>query len=250
MLFCQSHQKRSAQICIRRAGERGLVMALLLAGLWGLAISNPAAVAEELPLLFSDDFESGKTDAWKPTDPKAWELREQNGNTVMALIKSKSDYEPPVRSPYNRNILQEPEVTDFVFEVKLQSTSRDYNHRSLCLFFGYQDESHFYYVHFGKVADPHANQIFIVNGEPRTKISLTTTQGTPWDDQWHQARIVRDVKSGKIEVYFDDMETPVMTAQDKTFTHGRVGIGSFDDPGNFDTIRLYGTKRSDQAAEK
>lgn len=249
MLFWKCHQELSARFRIRRAGGRGLCLALLLTGLWGLPVSIVPANADEPALLFSDDFESGKTDAWKPTDPTAWELRQQNDNTVMALIKSKSNYEPPVRSPYNRNILQEPVVTDFVFEVKLQSTSRDYNHRSLCLFFGYQDESHFYYVHFGKVADPHANQIFIVNGEPRTKISLTTTKGTPWDDQWHHARIVRDVKSGKIEVYFDDMETPAMTARDKTFTHGRVGIGSFDDPGNFDDFRLYGTKWTGKAAE-
>ncbi len=31
-----------------------------------------------------------------------------------------------------------------------------------------------------------------------------------------------------------------MTAVDKTFTWGRVGIGSFDDTGNFDNILVYG----------
>ncbi len=41
-------------------------------------------------------------------------------------------------------------------------------------------------------------------------------------------------------MYFDDMENPVMTARDKTFTWGRIGIGSFDDTGEFDEVRLYG----------
>ena len=109
----------------------------------------------------------------------------------------------------------------------------------MCLFFNYVDRSHFYYVHFGKEADPHANQIFIVNDAPRKAISETTTDGTPWDDRWHHARVVRDVASGKIDVYFDDMTKPVMTATDKTFSSGKVGIGSFDDAGNFDQIAVY-----------
>ena len=38
------------------------------------------------------------------------------------------------------------------------------------------------------------------------------------------------------------MQKPVMTTIDKTFTHGRVGIGSFDDTGDFDAIRLRGKR--------
>jgi hypothetical protein len=36
------------------------------------------------------------------------------------------------------------------------------------------------------------------------------------------------------------METPVMTAVDKNFTWGEIGIGSFDDTGNFDEVLVYG----------
>lgn len=99
-----------------------------------------------------------------------------------------------------------------------------------------------YYVHFGQKTDDHANQIFIVNDAPRTKISAKTTTGTPWDNSWHHARIKRTVETGQIEVYFDDMQTPVMTAVDKTFSWGQVGVGSFDDTGNFDNLFLFGTK--------
>ena len=38
------------------------------------------------------------------------------------------------------------------------------------------------------------------------------------------------------------MKTPVMTASDKTFVWGQVGIGSFDDTGNFDNLYLFGNK--------
>ena len=202
----------------------------------------PSTTLNGLPLVYHTDFEEN-ADHWHPTDPEAWKLQELDNRAVFALTKKVSDYKPKVRSPFNQAILQSVTVTDFVLDVQLKSTEPDYNHRSLCLFFGHQDPSHFYYVHFGKKTDDHANQIFIVNDAPRTKISTKTTPGTNWDDEWHHARIVRDVESGSIKVYFDDMEEPVMTATDKTFKHGKVGIGSFDDRGVYSRVTLYGKKK-------
>src|SRR5690606_34859817 len=153
-----------------------------------------------------------------------------------------SNVQTPVRSPFNRCMLRGVTVGDFQLDVDLQSTARDYPHRSLCLFFGYQDPAHFYYVHLGQRTDDHANQIFIVNDAPRLKISSQTTPGTPWDDQWHDVKIVRRVADGTIEIYFDDMDNPVMVAKDKTFAWGRVGLGSFDDTGLWRDVRLYGQR--------
>lgn len=45
-----------------------------------------------------------------------------------------------------------------------------------------------------------------------------------------------------MEVYCDDMDKPVLTANDKTFTWGRVGVGTFDDHGNFACIMLRGNQ--------
>ncbi|MCI0463554.1 MAG: hypothetical protein L0Z62_41995 [Gemmataceae bacterium] len=153
-----------------------------------------------------------------------------------------SKYKPPHRSPFNVSLVKDVVVGDFVLEALVQSTGKDNPHRDVCLFFGYQDAAHFYYVHLGKKTDDHANQIFIVNEADRKKISTKTTPGTPWDDQWHRVKVVRTVADGKIEVYFGDMKTPVMTATDRTFTWGRVGLGSFDDSGNWDEVRLRGVR--------
>lgn len=203
-------------------------------------LSPRAAVAEDLPLLFHEDFEQG-ADRWEPTDPAAWKILKTDEGHVYNQHKQ-SQYKPPHRSPLNIALLKDVLVGDFVLEAKLQSTCRDYGHRDMCLFFGYQDPAHFYYVHLGKQTDDHANQIFIVQDAPRKKISSQTSNGTPWDDQWHRVKIVRRVTDGTIEVYFDDMKKPVMTAKDTAFTWGRVGIGSFDDTGNWDDVRLYGVK--------
>ena len=38
------------------------------------------------------------------------------------------------------------------------------------------------------------------------------------------------------------MDEPLMTAKDKTFTWGQVGLGTFDDNGNWDDFQLHGVK--------
>lgn len=201
--------------------------------------ADDAAPPVGMKLVYQHDFEDQKSDRYRPTDPTAWTMLKQGTNHVISLTKKQSDFTPPHRSPFNRNLIKDLKVGSFVMDLRFQSTIPDYDHRSLCLFFGYQDDAHLYYVHFGKKADDHANQVFIVNDKPRTKISTKSTAGTPWTDEWHRARIVRSIETGEITVYFDDLKTPVMTADDKTFGEGLLGFGSFDDTGNFDDIRIY-----------
>jgi hypothetical protein len=193
-----------------------------------------------------EDFENGAA-RWRPTDAKSWKVLETPEGKVYSLFAD-SKYEPKHRSPVNIAILDDTVVGDFSLDLKLQSTVEDYNHRSLVIVFGYQDPAHFYYVHFGKKTDDHANQIFIVNDAPRVKISTKTTPGTNWDDAWHNVRITRNAADGAIAVYFDNMQEPVMTAVDKTFAWGKIGVGAFDDLGNFDEIVLRG-RRVEPAAK-
>jgi len=195
----------------------------------------------KVPLVFKADFEHGTLDAWQATDPKAWRIEEKDGGKVLALFKQ-SKYSPKVRSPLNINLAKDVVVGSFVLELKMLSTTKDYGHRDMCLFFGHRGPSHFYYVHIANKSDAHANSIFIVDDKPRVSIAKTRTKGTKWDDKWHKVRLVRDVEKGTIEVFFDDRAEPIMTAVDKRFTSGRVGVGSFDDTGCYDDIHLWGRK--------
>lgn len=212
-------------------------VATIFAAFLGLAIS-PMAKADELPLVFEDNFELG-ADRWQQTDPAAWEIFDSGTGHIYRQGRA-SKYKPPHRSPLNMALARDVIVGDFTLDARVRSTVKDYGHRDACLFFGYQDPAHFYYVHLGKKADDHANQIFLVNDAPRVKISTTSTDGTPWTDEWHQVRVERNVKGGSIKVYFDDLDKPVMTATDEHFTWGQIGIGSFDDTTDWDDIRLRG----------
>ena len=214
-------------------GKRYVLSALVLA--W-LGLSAPLAAAEPA---FKADFEDGKMDGWEPTDANAWKIEDVEGNKVLCLHKRKSDYKPKVRSPFNITWLKEPKFASFVLDLKAQSTVKDYGHRDLCLFFGKQDASHFYYVHMANKADPHAHSIFAVDGKPRVSIVKERTNGVVWGDQWHHLRIIRDAENGSIQVFFDDMEKPIMSTTDKRFVEGQIGVGSFDDTGRFDDLRIY-----------
>lgn len=200
-----------------------------------------ASYADEFPILFQEDFEKDASH-WQPLDAKQWAHKKTDKGSVYSQHHKETTYKPPHRSPTNVSLLKDVIADDFDLSAKVLSTHPDYGHRDAVLVFGYQDPAHFYYVHLGKQADDHANQIFIVNAAPRTKISLTSTDGTSWDDKWHNVKIVRRVKEGTIEIYFDDMQKPIMTAKDKTFAWGQIGIGTFDDTSDWDDIVLRGIK--------
>jgi len=195
------------------------------------------AASTDLPLLHEDGFERG-AGLWQPKDSE-WDVVETGSGNAYRMT-GKSGYKPPVRSPRIVSLLDGLRVTDFELTVRVKSTGRNYGHRDVCLFWGYQDPSHFYYAHLGQKPDPHSCQIFIVNDKPRTRITTNKTEGIPWTEEWHTVKIVRRVSDGTMEVYFDDMTEPIMVAEDKTFTWGEVGLGTFDDSGNWDDFVLKG----------
>lgn len=202
------------------------------------AFSNTVHAAE-LPVVFSDDFEQG-LDRWELLDPASWKLAAEDGNHAFSQHVKKSSYKPPHRSPFHVALVKDAVVGVFDLTARVKSTHKDYAHRDAVLVFGFQNSGQFYYVHFGRKTDPHANQIFVVDNAPRVKISTTTTDGTPWTDDWHTVRVRRTADDGTIEVFFDDMQQAAMTATDKRFESGRVGVGTFDDTADWDDIELRG----------
>ena len=174
------------------------------------------------------------------TDPGAWRHATTNGNGALELVRQ-SQYKPVVRSPVNIALLADRMFGDFILEVDLIQTGEEYGHRDMCLFYGVQDPTHFYYTHIATAADDHAHNTFIVTNAPRIKIARETTKGANWGlGIWHTVRIERTLADGAIRVYFDDLTKPIMVAEDKTFGAGYLGFGSFDDTGMVDNIRIWG----------
>jgi hypothetical protein len=233
---------REGYLAVQHHGEKGQIYRFR--NLRIRELTAPKVLAEEFhgqPLVFFEDFESG-AGRWTQTDPNAWKVARVDKGHVYSLYQQ-SKYEPPVRSPFNIARIADVNVSDFVVQARLEQTGKEYGHRDMCIIFGYQDPSHFYYVHIATKADAAANSIFIVNGAPRTSIAKERTDGTDWSTGFHDVRIVRDTTSGLILVFFDDMDKPIMTAVDRTFLSGGIGFGSFDDTGNIDDVIIWGERK-------
>lgn len=205
-----------------------------------------AGAADQAKPVYTQTFDdAGALQQFVFTDPAAWQLGRDGDNQYLELTKQ-SEYKPPHRSPVNIALLAGMQVDSFILEADLLQTGRDYGHRDMCVFFGFTDPAHFYYAHIATKTDPHAHNIFIVNDAPRTKISTFNTDGFDWgQNQWQKLRLTRDIKTGEVAVYMNDMSKPIMTAKDKTFTRGWIGFGSFDDTGRIDNIRLYAPQVTD-----
>lgn len=227
-------------------------VALFISGFLAATVQaedKAAPAPEGYKLIYHQPFESG--DALKHfvfSDPAAWKMEKQGDRLALGLV-AQSKYKATHRSPFNISLLNGPHVGDFVLEVEMQQTGKEYSHRDMCLYFGFQDPDHFYYVHIATKTDAHAHNIFIVNDAPRLKISDKTTEGFDWGKPgaWHTVRLVREASSGKIEVYVDKGADPIMTATDKTFGAGWLGFGSFDDTGLVDDIRLWAPEVEEKA---
>ncbi len=194
-----------------------------------------------LPNLCRESFEAGGALArWEATDPVQWKLGEaEEGNKVLSLCVKESKYQPTVRSPLSFTLFRGRAIADFMINVKMRSTAKESPDRDLCVVFGYQGPTQFYYVDLASKADDTAHHVMIVNGKDQTPITKERSEGVTWGDTWHDVRVIRS-NDGTITVYFDDMAKPVLTAEDKTFDWGRVGVGSFDDTGDFDDFVLHG----------
>lgn len=195
----------------------------------------PATLQAESPkVVFEENFENG-SERWEILDPKSWQLKKADSGSAIEITSRGSKYKPPVRSPGHVALIKDLKVGSFDITFKVRSTKDTGNHRDCCVFFGYQDDQHFYYVHLGAKPDPHSGQIMIVKEAPR--LALTKNEKlTPWDDKWHTVKVSRNLAEGTIKVFFDDMAQPHMEVVDRTFGAGRVGIGSFDDLNAFDDV--------------
>ncbi len=201
----------------------------------------PKVLSNGYQLVYQESFDDESSIAgYEFSDNNFWKYNAENGKSGSLECTGKSAYTPPVRSPHSMALIDAKQFGSFIMEADLQQTGRVYPHQDMCVFFGVQDDSHFYYTHISKAMDDHANNVFIVNGEPRIKISTKTNDGQNWEPQkWHKIRLERNIESGMIKLFFDDMNEPVMTAMDKSFGAGAIGFGSFDDSGKVDNIRIW-----------
>lgn len=196
--------------------------------------------AHNLSRIAASDFESGSAEGWIPDDPAHWRVVDDNGSKVYELTAPGAP--GPVRAPTSRSLLAGHDVSSFEFTGRLRChTDPATTVRDMCIFFHYQDPTHFCYVHFAGASDGVHNIIGLVDGADRVKINAEPAGGSVFrltDRAWHAFKVTCDAGTGEVRAYLDDMTVPILTARDRRLGHGLVGVGSFDDTGAFDDLEL------------
>jgi hypothetical protein len=183
---------------------------------------------------FTDDFESVKLDAWQFPYIQDWVILETGGNHYLHMVRNREPGVP--RRPLQFALLKGVKVGSFNLETRVRREGR-----SMIVVFGYVDTLHFYYTHLSGdrgTAQPVHNGIFIVNGSDRVRIAGTDAPPALPDRDWHTIRVERNATNGSINVYSDVQPGPIFSVVDRTFKCGQIGIGSFDETGDFDEITL------------
>lgn len=207
-----------------------LFVPLLLAGLTAWTGALPVLRSES----FHGDFASGKLDDWIFPYPEDWEILSEGPLHYLHMKRSREPGVP--RRPLQYARLRGLNMGSFDISARVRREGS-----SMIVVFNYVDTMHLYYAHLskdlGKVQPVH-NGLFIVNGAPRVRIAGLEAQPALPDTDWHHVHIQRDAVSGSIKVFMDEQFQPLFEVNDRNFTCGQVGLGSFDETGDFADVRL------------
>lgn len=199
-----------------------------------LAALIPASVAAQV---VSQKPSLGSPEAlaeWELDGSGSWEI--SDGKLVL---RSAGVPGGPIRRPAAIAVFRGERVHRATIELEVRSTAPiDVLQRDLEVILGYQSPVRFYYVHLAGLTDAVHNGIFLVADADRKRIDEGTSDPQLRDQEWHEVRVEWDGEVGRIDVYVDGGSEPVLSATDRTLREGLVGVGSFDDTGEFRGFRV------------
>jgi len=173
---------------------------------------------------------------WTVPVASDWKISRQDGAEVLSLVQNRGPLPGP-RRPIQFALADDSESGRVTVEAEVKPLGR-----SLLIVFAYHDEAHFDYAHLStdtSAQQPVHNGIFHVYGGERVRIS--SERGPPAfaePSRWYRVKLVYDGASGRVRVTVDGQPIPALEAVDVSLGAGRVGIGSFDETGEFRNVRI------------
>ncbi len=200
----------------------------------GWAAASSCGGAHPASVFIQENFNTGNLNAWTMPFAEDWKIQKEGNLHYLHMERNREPAVP--RRPVQFALLKGVKVGSFTLDVKVRSRQS-----SMIVVFNYVDPLHFYYVHLSNVSGTKIsvhNGIFIVDGAPRRRIAGMEASPALPDHAWHDVRIARNVRTGSIKIYLDKQTEPRFSVVDRTFACGQVGLGSFDETGDFAQFRL------------
>ena len=177
---------------------------------------------------------------WAVTDASDWNVARENNSEILQLLHARG----PLPGP--RRPIQFALAGTAAFSRVTVAADVRPNQRSLILVFAYQDPAHFNYAHLSidtGLKERVHNGIFHVFGGERVRIS---SQAGPAafaaTGRWYHVILQHDGRSGDVQVTVDGHAVPALHAVDLSLLSGKIGLGSFDETGEFKNVTIAGTR--------
>lgn len=244
--------------------RRCIVLTFLLAAAGCSQHLDATAAPQDAPavVLIREDFTSDESlDRWTFRTPELWRIAVEGHRRMLQMaIPPQRPALPGVRRPQEYAVYNRYDFRSFSLSCRVR-VDRDVSvaARDACIIFGRQDDTHFYYAHLSGLSNDVHNTLMRVDGQTRVSLVPRERQPAPTftDREWHRVDILRDVDTGRIQVFFDVERNPepVFDVIDHTYEWGQIGLGSFDDHASFAQLVIDGQARprathtpADQAA--
>ncbi|MGD1073501.1 MAG: hypothetical protein ABSB15_25600 [Bryobacteraceae bacterium] len=176
---------------------------------------------------------------------RQWTVQQASDWTVEnGVLRLRVSAEPPAgqpRRPTKIALLDSKPYTKVTVDGEVKR-----NGRSLILVYAWQDEAHYNYAHLSSDAAEKQsvhNGMFHVFGGERVRISPLDGPASFTTQDWIPVKLEFDGASGRCYVEVNGKRNPSLDAVDLSLRWGRVGVGSFDETGDFRNIRVSGETR-------
>lgn len=176
--------------------------------------------------------------SWIVPDATDWKVQ-KDGTTEILHLGTPRGPLPGPRRPIEFALSDMPSAREATVEADVQPLGR-----SVIIVYAYQDKAHFNYAHLSTdtgLAQPVHNGIFHVFGGERVRISSQAGPASfAASHRWYHIKLVFNGGIGAVHVQVDGQPVPSLHAVDLSLTHGKVGLGSFDETGDFKNVKTFG----------
>jgi hypothetical protein len=189
-------------------------------------------------LLSAADTLSAFGHEWDVVHAGDWKIGVEHGSEILELLSSRGPLPGP-RRPIQFAVARTIAFHQLNLELDVRPRGR-----SLMLVFAYRDPAHFDYAHLSTdtgIQQPVHNGIFHVFGGERVRIS--SQEGPPAfaaSNRWYHAVLSYDGSKGLVQVTIDGHEVPALRGVDLSLSSGKIGLGSFDEVGDFRNVKIEG----------
>ncbi len=160
------------------------------------------------------------------------------------LLQLKVSAEPPAgqpRRPTKYALLESKPYSKVTVDAEVKR-----NGRSVIIVYAWQDVAHYNYAHISvdtATSQNVHNGIFHIFGGERVRMSSLEGPGSLPTQEWTPVKLVFDGETGKCYVEVNGKRNPSLEAADLSLRWGRVGLGSFDETGDFRNVKVTGETR-------